>query len=110
MWLSGLSAGLRSKGSPVQFQFPVKAHAWVAGKVPSRGHTRGNHTDVALSPLSKNKVGFFFKFTNSWSLENSSSKTKEDLACFVFSNHEAVKILQICLFLMGSLGKSLEEN
>ena len=28
---------------------PVKAHAWVAGQVPSRGHTRGNHTLMFLS-------------------------------------------------------------
>ena len=46
VWLSGLSAGLRTKGSPVGF--PVRAHAWVAGQVPSRGRVRGNHTDVSL--------------------------------------------------------------
>ena len=46
MWLSGLSAGLRAKGSPVQL--PVRAHAWVAGQVPSRGRTGGSHTDVSL--------------------------------------------------------------
>ena len=36
-WLvsSGLSAGLQPKGSPVRF--PVGAHAWVVGQVPSRG-------------------------------------------------------------------------
>ena len=33
--LSGLSAGLQTKGSPVGF--PVRAHAWVAGQVPSGG-------------------------------------------------------------------------
>ena len=33
--LSGLSAGLQTKGSPVRF--PVRAHAWVAGQVPSEG-------------------------------------------------------------------------
>ena len=32
VWLSGLSAGLRTKGLLVQF--PVRAHAWVAGQVP----------------------------------------------------------------------------
>ena len=59
VWLSGLSASLRTKGLPVQF--PVRAHAWVAGQVPSRGHVRGNHTLMFLSsfslpsPLSKNK-------------------------------------------------------
>ena len=42
VWLSGLSASLRTKGYLVQF--PVRAHAWVAGQVPSRGRLRGNHT------------------------------------------------------------------
>ena len=41
MWLSGLRAGLQSKRSLVLF--PVRAHAWVVGQVPSRGHARGNH-------------------------------------------------------------------
>ena len=56
--LSGLRAGLWSKWSPVWF--PVRAHAWVAGQVPRRGHGRGNHTLMFLSisfslpsPLSK---------------------------------------------------------
>ena len=58
VWLSGLSAGLRTKGSPVGF--PFRAQAWVAGQVPSRGRARGNHTLIFLyfSPslsLSKNK-------------------------------------------------------
>ena len=60
VWLSGLSTGLRSKRSLVQF--PVRAHAWGAGQVPDRGNMRGNHTLMFLSlsfslpsPLSKNK-------------------------------------------------------
>ena len=40
VWLSGPHAGLRTKGSLVQF--PVRAHAWVAGQVPSWGCVRGN--------------------------------------------------------------------
>ena len=47
---------LQTKGSPVQF--PVRAHAWLAGQVPSGGCMRGNHTLIFLSlssPLSKNK-------------------------------------------------------
>ena len=56
VWLSGLSAGLWTKRSPVQF--PVRAHAWVADQVPRWGHARGNwsmsllHIDVSpsLSP------------------------------------------------------------
>ena len=47
VWLSGLSAGLQSKGSLVRF--PVRAHTWVAGQVPGRGHARGNHTLMSLS-------------------------------------------------------------
>ena len=33
MWLGGLSATLRTEKSLVQF--PVRAHAWVVGHVPS---------------------------------------------------------------------------
>ena len=75
VWLSGLSTGLQSKRSLVLF--PIRAHAWVAGKVCSWvftwGHVRSSqsmfvsHVDVCLthwflslpiflpSPLSKNK-------------------------------------------------------
>ena len=35
LWLSGWSSSLRTKGSLVRF--PIRAHAWVAGQVPSRG-------------------------------------------------------------------------
>ena len=49
---------LQTKGS--QVQIPVRAHAWVAGRVPSGGHVRGNHTWMLFSlsfslpsPLSK---------------------------------------------------------
>ena len=47
VWLSGLNASLPTKGSWVQF--PVMAHTWVAGQVPSRGRVRGNHTSMFLS-------------------------------------------------------------
>ena len=58
VWISGLSAGLQTKGPPVQF--PVRAHAWIVGQDPSREHVRGNHILKFLSlspslPLSKNK-------------------------------------------------------
>ena len=36
-----------NQGSRVQF--PGKAHAWVVGQVPNRGHSRGNHTLMFLS-------------------------------------------------------------
>ena len=65
-WLSGLNASLWTKRSLVGF--PVRAQAWVAGQVPSRGCTRGNHTLMFLflsfsfpSPLKINKI--FFKNT-----------------------------------------------
>ena len=46
VWLCGLSAGLRTKGSLIQF--PVRAHAWIAGQVPSGGpHDRQPHIDVS---------------------------------------------------------------
>ena len=60
VWFSGLSTGLQTKALWVRF--PVRAHTWVAGHVPSGGRTRGNHTLMFLSlslsfpsPLSKNK-------------------------------------------------------
>ena len=40
VWLRGLSASLRTERLPVRF--PVRAHAWVVGQVPSRGHARSN--------------------------------------------------------------------
>ena len=46
VWLS-LSAGLRTKRSPVRF--PVRAHAWAAGQVPSWGHARGNWQPIDVS-------------------------------------------------------------
>ena len=51
---------LQTEGSPVWF--PVRAHAWAVGHIPSTGSTRGNHTSMFLSlsfsffsPLSKNE-------------------------------------------------------
>ena len=46
VWLSGLSASLQATGSLVQF--PVRAHAWVEGQVPSMGCEKQPHTDVSL--------------------------------------------------------------
>ena len=47
VWLSELSASLQTKGSLVPF--PVRAHTWVVGQVPSRGHVGGNHILMFLS-------------------------------------------------------------
>ena len=47
VWLSGLSAGLQTKGLLVWF--PVRAHAWAADQVPSVGPMRDNHTLMFLS-------------------------------------------------------------
>ena len=58
VWLSGLSAGLQTKGSPVRFL--VRAHAWVVGQVLVGGtqeETTHGHFSPSLPPplLSKNK-------------------------------------------------------
>ena len=42
----GLSAVLRTEGLPVRL--PLRAHAWVVGKVPSWGHARGNQSIYLL--------------------------------------------------------------
>ena len=64
MWLRWLGTRLQTRRSLVQF--PVRAHAWVAGQVPSGGRMRGNHTVMFLSlsfslpsPFSKNKENLF---------------------------------------------------
>ena len=53
VWLSGLNAGLQTKRSPIRF--PVRAHAWVVGQVPSWGCARGNQ----LMFLSHMSLPFF---------------------------------------------------
>ena len=58
VWLSGLSTDLQTKG--LLFWIPVRAHAWVVGQGPSRGHTRGNHTVMFLS-LSFSLPSLLFK-------------------------------------------------
>ena len=47
VWLSGLSTSLGAKGLLVRF--PVGAHAYVVGQVPSWMHSRGNCTLMFLS-------------------------------------------------------------
>ena len=65
MWFSGLSTSLWTKRSLVRF--PVRAHAWVAGWVPSWGCGRGNRSMYLFlslflpSLLSKNKKIKSFK-------------------------------------------------
>ena len=61
VWLSGLSAGLRTKGSPVRF--PVRAHAWVVGQVPTGGRVRGTYTLMFLS-LSISHCSSLLKINN----------------------------------------------
>ena len=62
VWLSGLSAGLHTKGS--QIQVPGRDHGWVVGQVPGWGHVRGNHAlmflSLSFSPLSL-KIGKIFE-------------------------------------------------
>ena len=43
------TSGLRSCGSQASARFPVRAHAWVAGQVPSRACKRQPHINVSLS-------------------------------------------------------------
>ena len=56
VWLRGLSAGLRTKGSPVPF--PVRAYAWVAGQIPQSGalerqlHIEKLNVELPLNPAS----------------------------------------------------------
>ena len=64
---------LACKPKGCQFDSQSRAHAWVAGEVPSRVHVRGNHTlmfSLSLpSPLSKNKyIKIFKKFKKDLSL------------------------------------------
>ena len=112
MYLSGLSASLRSKGSLVPF--PVRAHAWVAGQVPSRGCMRGNHTLMFLSlsfslpfSLSKKinkynlkKINYFchvYNFLKIWcSWEHGYHKTSSRLQCST-TNWQA-SFLRLCIF------------
>ena len=47
VWFSGLSNGLQTKRSLVQF--PVRAHAWVAGQVPQLGACKRQLIDVSLA-------------------------------------------------------------
>ena len=62
----------RSANQRVAVWFPIRAHAWVAGQVPSRGRARGSHTLMflfslpfsLLFPPSKNKKSFLKKVTN----------------------------------------------
>ena len=68
VWLSGLSASLRTKGS--QVQFPVRAHVWVVGQIPNWGHQRQLHIDVSLPlfllpfpSLKINKYNLFLRET-----------------------------------------------
>ena len=49
VWLSGLNAGLQTKGSLVRF--PVRGHVWVVGLVPSMGLCEGQPHLVDHLPL-----------------------------------------------------------
>ena len=89
MWLSGLSAGLSTERSPVRF--PVGAHDWVVGRVPSWGCAKGvflSHVDVSLplfllSPLPK-KINKIFK--NIYIFRELICKMREENeSCFFFT-------------------------
>ena len=57
VWLSGLSASLPTKRLPVRF--PVRAHAWVEGQVPSWGRAGGNQS-MYLSHIDASQALSFF--------------------------------------------------
>ena len=61
VWLSGLSASLQTRGLLVRF--PVRAHVWVVGLVPNRGHMRGNHILMFLSLSSSLPTRHITKYT-----------------------------------------------
>ena len=61
-WCSSVDWAQACEPKGYQLDSQSRAHAWVAGRVPSRGHMRGNHTLMLLSlsfsfpsPLPKNK-------------------------------------------------------
>ena len=61
-WCGSVDWTPACKPKGCRFNSQSRAHAWVAGQVPSRGCARGNHTLILLSlsfslpsPLSKNK-------------------------------------------------------
>ena len=71
-WLSGLSASLRTKDLLVWF--PVRAHAWVVGQVPSTP-TREATTCWCFSPSLSLKINKIFKKKNpTWFCKGSSCK------------------------------------
>ena len=47
VWLSGMSTSLWTKRSPIQF--PVRAHSWVVGQVPSWGTCERQLINVSLT-------------------------------------------------------------
>ena len=73
VWLSGLSTSLQTKGSPVRF--PVRAHAWVVGQVPSRGRLRGNHTLMLLSLVDISLPLFLLPFRSLKKLKKKKKKS-----------------------------------
>ena len=76
VWLSGLIEGLQTKGS--QVQFPVRAHAWVVGQVPSRWRCEIQpHIDVSLSFFLLPFPSLFKKNKNSESQKNQGSEQRE---------------------------------
>ena len=87
VWLSGLSAGLWTRGLWVQFT--VRAHAGVVGQVPSSGYMRGNHTMMFLSlsfsllPFSLKQINKILKNKKNFLKRNILGRIKWDDICKV---------------------------
>ena len=68
VWFSSWVLACKSKGH--WFNSQSRAHAWVAGQVPSRGYARGNHTLMFLSlflpPFPSLKINKIFKNQKQW--------------------------------------------
>ena len=57
-------------------QFPVRAHAWVVGQVPNRGHSRSNHTLMCFSPSLSASLLFSLKINKTFKKKRILSNNK----------------------------------
>ena len=74
VWLSGLSAGLQIK--KLQVQFPVRAHAWVTGQVPSRGRVQEATTHCCFFPSLSPSLPLSLKINKNFYLKKEYKRIK----------------------------------